>query len=128
MTTRHDPTDHHPDLHWVFPEPKKRSISVDQIRETADALMLTSLYGQAKIVIIEPAEALTPGAANALLKTLEEPTRDTYLFLVCHQAGHLPATIRSRCQTLSLPQPPLESSLNWLSAQPGATGIARPGC
>ena len=50
MTTRHEPTNHHPDLHWVFPEPKKRSISVAQIRQTADALMLTSLYGQAKIV------------------------------------------------------------------------------
>lgn len=123
MTTRHEPTDHHPDLHWVFPEPKKRSISVAQIRQTADALMLTSLYGQAKIVIVEPADALTLEAANALLKTLEEPTRDTYLFLVSHQAGHLPATIKSRCQTLSLPQPPLESSLNWLSAQPG--GVSR---
>ena len=119
MTLRHDPSDHHPDLHWVFPEPEKRTISVAQVRHTTDALTLTSLGGQAKIVIIEPADALTLAAANALLTTLEEPTPDTYLFLVSHQAGRLPATIRSRCQTLSLPQPRLEHSLDWLSEQPG---------
>ncbi len=124
VAMRHEPADHHPDLHWVFPLPKKRSIKVDQIRETVDALMLTSLYGQAKIFIVEPADALTLGAANALLKILEEPTDNTYLFLVSHQAGRLPATIRSRCQTLSLPQPPLESSLDWLSEQPGGASRA----
>ena len=119
MTMRHEPSDHHPDLHWLFPEPDKRTISVDQIRQTAVALTLTSLRGHAKVVIVEPADAMTPAAANALLKTLEEPTPDTYLFLVSHQTGRLPATIRSRCQTLSLPQPRVEGSLDWLSEQPG---------
>ena len=123
MSMRHEPSDHHPDLHWVFPEPEKRSISVAQIRQTADSLTRTSLLGQAKIVVVEPADALTLAAANALLKTLEEPTRDTYLFLISHQAGRLPATIRSRCQTLSLPQPQLESSVDWLSEQ--AEGASR---
>ena len=124
MTLRHEPSDHHPDLHWLFPEPDKRTISVERIRQTAHALTLTSLNGQAKIVIVEPADALTLAAANAFLKTLEEPTRDTYLFLVSHQPGRLPATIRSRCQTLSLPQPPLEDSLNWLNEQPGSASPA----
>ncbi|MEE8543921.1 MAG: hypothetical protein V3S94_08690 [Gammaproteobacteria bacterium] len=119
MTLRHEPSNHHPDLHWLFPEPDKHTITVDQIRQTAAALALTSLGGQAKIVIIEPADALTTAAANALLKTLEEPTLDTYLFLVSHQTGRLTATVRSRCQTLSLPQPRVENSLDWLSEQTG---------
>ena len=119
MALRHEPSDHHPDLHWVFPEPEKRTITVAQVRDTTAVLTLTSLGGQAKIVIVEPADALTLAAANALLTTLEEPTPDTYFFLVSHRAGRLPATVRSRCQTLSLPQPRLEHSLDWLSEQPG---------
>ena len=122
-STLHDPADHHPDLHWVFPDQEKRttSISVDQVRATTQALTLTSLYGQRKVVIIEPADVLTTAAANALLKTLEEPTHDTYLFLVSRQPGRLPATIRSRCQILNLPRPPHEYALDWLDQAPERT-------
>jgi hypothetical protein len=59
---------------------------------------------------------LTLAAANALLKTLEEPTPNTYFFLVSHQPGILPATVRSRCQVLSLLPPPTEVALDWLVA------------
>ena len=52
MASRHEPADHPPDLHWVFPEADKRSISVDQIRAMTQALTLTSLHGQAKVVIV----------------------------------------------------------------------------
>jgi DNA polymerase-3 subunit delta' len=121
MATLHDTADHHPDLHWVFPDQEKRtrSITVDQIRATVQALMLTSLHGQRKVVVIDPSDALTTSAANALLKTLEEPTNSTYLFLVSQQPGRLPATIRSRCQTLSVPHPAEDSALDWLEAQSG---------
>ncbi len=119
MSTRHEPSNHHPDLQWIFPDAGKRSISVDQIRETTMALTLTSLHGQTKVVILDPADVLTHAAADAFLKTLEEPTEDTFLFLVSHQPGRLAATIRSRCQTLALPRPPLERSLAWLNASPG---------
>jgi len=115
MAQRHEAMDHHPDLHWRFPEPEKRTLTVDQIRETPRALTLTSLEGPAKVVILEPAEAMTPGAANALLKTLEEPTPRTYLFLVAHQPGRLQATIRSRCQWLAIPRPTEEEALGWLT-------------
>lgn len=118
MASRHEPANHPPDLHWVFPEPDKRSISVDQIRAMSQAQTLTSLHGQTKVVIVEPADALTPSAANALLKTLEEPTRDTYLLLVSHQPGRLPATIRSRCQTLTLSPPRPDKALDWLDELP----------
>jgi len=115
MAVRHEPTDHHPDLHWVFPEPNRRTLSVDQIRDTTDALTLTSLEGPAKVVVLEPADAMTTSAANALLKTLEEPTARTYLLLVAHQPGRLLATIRSRCQYLPIPRPAATEALDWLS-------------
>lgn len=115
MAERHEPADHHPDLHWVFPEADRRTLSVDQIRETSAALSLTSLEGPAKVVVVEPADAMTTAAANALLKTLEEPTAGTYLLLVTHQPGRLPATIRSRCQTLPVPRPEPATALAWLS-------------
>lgn len=115
MTGRHEPMDHHPDLHWVFPEPKRNTLTVEQIREAAQALSLTSLTAQARVLVLEPADAMTTAAANALLKTLEEPGADTYLLLISHQPGRLPATIRSRCQSLSVRCPPVAEALTWLN-------------
>jgi DNA polymerase-3 subunit delta' len=108
-------TDHHPDLHHLAPAIDKRSISVEQVREAIGALELTSLGGVAKVLVIEPAESMTLAAANALLKTLEEPTQNTYFFLVSHQPGLLPATIRSRCQMFPLAAPPVSAAIEWLS-------------
>jgi len=115
MSSRHEPSNHHPDLHWLFPDEGKRSITVEQIRAASQSLTMTSLVGNSKVIIVEPADALTPGAANALLKTLEEPTENTYLLLVSHQPGRLPATIRSRCQRLNIQRPRVESTLKWLA-------------
>jgi DNA polymerase III subunit delta' len=115
MRSRHEPSNHHPDLHWLFPDEGKRTITIDQIRAASQALTMTSMNGGSKVVIVEPADALTPGAANALLKTLEEPTDNTYLLLVSHQPGRLPATIRSRCQRLNVRAPSTESTLHWLA-------------
>jgi len=115
MAQRHEPGEHHPDLHWIFPVEEKRTLSVDQVREMASTLALTSLEGTAKVVVLEPADAMTISAANALLKTLEEPTERTYLLLVTHQPGQLPATIRSRCHTLPVPVPEKTMALDWLA-------------
>ena len=114
MAKRHEPTNHHPDLHWLFPEPGRRTLTVDQIREAANTLSLTSLASQAKVLILEPADAMTRAAANALLKTLEEPGAGTYLLLISHQPGRLPATIRSRCQSLTVPLPGAPETAIWL--------------
>lgn len=116
------PSDHHPDLQWIFPdqEKKTRSITVDQIREAEHGLSLTSLHGKRKVVVIDPADTLTRAAANALLKTLEEPASDTYLLLLSEQPGNLPATIRSRCQIVAVPRPDGESALAWLQTHPNA--------
>ena len=105
----------HPDLHRIAPEEGKQSISVEQIRATIADLALTPLAGQHKVVIIEQADRMTREAANALLKSLEEPSGDTYLLLLAERAGRLPATIRSRCQQLVLPMPDPNVTEQWLA-------------
>jgi DNA polymerase-3 subunit delta' len=61
---------------------------------------------------------MTSSAANALLKTLEEPSGDTYLMLLSHQPQRLPATIRSRCQRLNLARPSAEDLAAWIGVTP----------
>lgn len=112
--SRHAPADHHPDLHWIYPEEDKRTISIEQIREVAQALSLKGFRGKAKAVVVEPAEAMTAAAANALLKTLEEPAAQTYLFLISHQPDRLLPTIRSRCQALIVAPPSEAAAVDWL--------------
>lgn len=118
IAARHEPMDRHPDLHWLHPEEDRQTISVDQVRDVVDAFTLTALRGAAKVVLIEPAEALTTAAANALLKTLEEPTPGGYLLLLSHQPGRLPATVRSRCQHVQLHAPDAGSVAEWLEVAP----------
>ncbi len=72
--------------------------------------------------MIVPAEAMNAAAANALLKTLEEPPPGTYLILVAHQPGRVPATLRSRCRRFPAPVPAPAAALQWLAEQ----GIAAP--
>jgi DNA polymerase-3 subunit delta' len=124
LPQRHAPSDHHPDLHWLYPEEDKDTISVEQVRAVIDAFALTAHRGIAKVAVIEPAEALTLSAANALLKTLEEPTPDTYLLLVSHRPGRLPATIRSRCQHLQVESPSAPALAAWLRVAPPAVAAA----
>jgi DNA polymerase III subunit delta' len=82
----------------------KSSISVKQVRELTGRLSMSSLAGSWKIVWIEDAEKLSMGAANALLKTLEEPKGKTMFILRASEVDQLPATIVSRCQTLRFSQ------------------------
>jgi DNA polymerase III subunit delta' len=115
---RHVPADHHPDLHWLFPEEDKTAVSVEQIRAAAAALNLKAHAGGAKVVLLEQADGMTTAAANALLKTLEEPSADTYLLLLADQPNRLPATIRSRCQRLGVPRPARDALAKWLGVTP----------
>lgn len=102
------------DLHWLRPEEDKKSIKIEQVRELVAELALTSYEGRGKVAVIEPADAMTPNAANSLLKTLEEPAGDALLILVVDRAGRLPATVRSRCLQLQVPLPPQDECLAWL--------------
>ncbi len=93
---------------------QSRQITVDQIREFNQQLGLTTRSNSYRLAVIDPAEKMNVSAANALLKTLEEPGAGNLLLLVCERPGHLPATIRSRCQQLACPPPSPAESLAWL--------------
>ena len=96
---------------------KPRSeLSVEQIRTLSTQLSLTPQYGDARVALIDPADALNTAAANALLKTLEEPQPGRYLWLIAADVSRLPATIRSRCQKLEFQLPPRAEALAWLQA------------
>lgn len=107
--------DLHPDLHRLRAEEDKRTIAVQQVRDATAELTLTPHIARCKLVVIEAADTMTTEAANALLKSLEEPTPETYLFLLADRPGRLPATILSRCQRLSLRLPPAADIARWLA-------------
>lgn len=107
----------HPDYLSVSPLEEKRTIAIDQIRELIAAVSLTSQLARYQVAILSPAEAMTTPAANALLKTLEEPPGDTVFLLVSHQAALLPVTVRSRCQSIDFPTPPTAAVAEWLGAE-----------
>ena len=92
----------HPDVQWLAPESKSRQLSVDQIRDLEQKLRMRSLSGGKKFAIIQDADRLGTQAANAFLKTLEEPPKDTHLILVTAQPEQLLETIISRCVEVSL--------------------------
>ncbi|GGA85314.1 DNA polymerase III subunit delta' [Brucella endophytica] len=78
----------------------KTGITIEEIRRVAHFLGRTSHDGAWRIVIVDPADDMNRNAANALLKTLEEPPGRALFILISHSAGRLLPTIRSRCQTL----------------------------
>ena len=94
----------HPDLHIL--EPDGNAIKIDQIRSFQRELNFKPLEAPRKICMIEQADSMTVGAANALLKTLEEPRGDTLLVLLTAQPNRLLETIRSRCQPLPFARHP----------------------
>ena len=107
----------HPDLHVIESEEDRKLIGIDRIRAVNERVALTASGGARKAVVIAPAEAMSPPAANTLLKTLEEPPGDTVFILVSDRSSLLPATIRSRCQVLSFPCPPAPVALAWLKGR-----------
>lgn len=104
----------HPNLLRLTPAEDKREIAVDDVRVLIDRLHLSSHYGQVKVALIEPADALNANGVNALLKTIEEPLAATHLLLVAERWRALPATLRSRCQILRFAPPPADQALTWL--------------
>ena len=104
----------HPDYFDIQPEEDSEVIKVDQVRALIDKLNLTTSISKRKVAYIHPAESMTIAAANALLKSLEEPAGDTVLILVSDKPGRLPITIRSRCQSICVSQPDPQTVLDWL--------------
>lgn len=132
----------HPDLRLLVPEAfrsqagltadegdaddgKKRKpsqeIKVDQVRATLDFSERTAGRAPIKVVLLHPAEAMNAVAANALLKTLEEPPGAMRFVLGCGAADSLLPTIRSRCQSVVLSPPARDEALAWLNGQ-GVSG------
>lgn len=107
----------HPDYRLAQPAEDGKVIKIDQVRELCAFLGYTPQYGGCKIALLAPAERLNVNAANSLLKTLEEPPGDCLLLLATAQPGRLPATVRSRCQTVSFSPPAPEIALPWLKAR-----------
>jgi len=92
----------HPDLSIVEPEGGKKTVSIDTIRALLLAAALQPQVGRYNIFLLPDAELLSLPAANALLKTLEEPAPHTILLLTASDEQLLPTTIVSRCQVLSV--------------------------
>lgn len=128
----------HPDLRVVMPETemlrlqwplgekaqaeiddKKRKASkeirIDALRDAVEFAQRTSARAKGKVVLVYPAEAMNAIAANALLKTLEEPAGQTIFVLASDASHQLLPTIRSRCMALSLGFPAAAQGQDWLS-------------
>ena len=134
----------HPDLQVLMPEVLRRQhdwlrvddktegedakrkpskqIRIPEVRSLIDWVFKTSARGRGKVVVLHPAEALNTPAANALLKSLEEPPPGTRILLSCADPALLLPTVRSRCQHLRLAAPTLLQAQAWLAAQ----GVAQP--
>ena len=112
----------HPDVRMINVDEvedvkKSEQIKIDDIRDVNQFMTLSRQQGKYKIVCINNAETMNINAANALLKTLEEPPEFSILFLVSHRADRLLPTIRSRCQTWKFNLPNHEIALSWLNQQ-----------
>lgn len=134
----------HPDLHWLLPEAlmperedeepkskrksasasadkekaKSNQIVIDQVRELQAALTVTAHQGGRRVVLVEPADAMNTFTANALLKLLEEPPEECVFVLCCSAPRRLLPTIRSRCQSWSVPPPDRASIAEWGQGKP----------
>jgi len=129
----------HPDLYVLLPETLRQSVDwplvddkaasdegkkkpsrqirIGEVRDAIDWVMKTSARGRGKVALLHPAEALNPQAANALLKTLEEPPAGTRLLLGAGDPGLLLPTVRSRLQRVALAAPTAAEAMRWLDEQ-----------
>ncbi|OLC43675.1 MAG: DNA polymerase III subunit delta' [Nitrospirae bacterium 13_1_40CM_4_62_6] len=97
----------HPDFLLIEPDQEQANpqIKIEQIRELEQQLVYHPLVGRRKVCLIDEADRMTPGAANALLKTLEEPPDHSLLLLITSRPSALLATVRSRCQGIRFVAP-----------------------
>ncbi len=122
----------HPDVHRLEPQMKSRVIGMAPMREFLREIHTTSFEGGWKGAVITAADCLNPSAANAFLKTLEEPPEQTVFFLLTDSPQRLMPTIISRCQRLSiedrqdigLPVEDGQALVDILTAEGGTGGIA----
>lgn len=106
----------HPDVHWLRPESKSRILRVEQVRDLIGAVQLKPTEARFKVGVLVAADRLHANAANAFLKTLEEPPAGSLLILLSTEPDRLLETILSRCLRLTFPGEarPDPSHLDWL--------------
>ncbi len=116
----------HPDFRFLEPKEEEtdetgkvtkkasKEIKVEAVREITEFLYLSAHRGGWRCAVIYPAEFMNTAAANALLKTLEEPPPRVLLILVAHQPGRLLPTVRSRCRKVAIGLPQAEAALAWM--------------
>lgn len=103
--------------------PASRWIKVEQAREVSEFVQLAPHFGKRKAIVVVEADRLHPSAANALLKTLEEPPAGRHFILVTSRPQRLLSTVRSRCVRLQFRVPPEDEAIGWLAAE----GVPAPG-
>lgn len=106
----------HPDFHLIE-SIENKDIGIEQIRDLTTKLQRFAQQGGNSVVYIRNAERLTEAAANALLKTLEEPHDNIYFLLEASLQSSLLATIQSRCQVWLLNAPHQNDALAWLQQE-----------
>lgn len=117
---------HHPDLVLAQAEEGKATLGVDVVREFNRKIFLTSSHGQGRLGFMPAADSMNIAAANALLKTLEEPPSGATLILVASSLANLPATIRSRCQLVPVSIGEPDTARAWLQqTQPNLSAAAQ---
>ena len=105
----------HPDLNIVIPE--KTQIGIDQVRSAIAKLNQTAQLSGNKVLVIPNIELMSESASNSLLKTLEEPTANTYLLLTSNEAQKLLPTVLSRCEKILIAPPTYQQSVSWLQTK-----------
>lgn len=107
----------HPDYLICDQEAFGKQIKVDMVRGLNEFFSKTPQISACQVVQIYPVEALNINASNALLKTLEEPSGESYLLLISERLGAVLPTIRSRTQRINFQPPSQEEGINWLAAR-----------
>lgn len=107
----------HPDLYRVAPAGPGKAILIEAVRDLVGFVTGTPMIARRRVILIGPAEAMNRAAANALLKTLEEPGRDVHLLLVSSAPALVMPTIRSRCEQVPLAAPEPGEATAWLASR-----------
>ncbi|AXK38284.1 DNA polymerase III subunit delta' [Crenobacter cavernae] len=125
---------HHPDYRTLSPDDgedavkegksvrRLAQIKIEAVRDVIEFAQLTAHRSGRRVVLVEPAEAMNPAAANALLKILEEPPHGVLFLLVSHHRERLLPTIKSRCRPYVLTRPSHDEALAHLAQE----GVAEP--
>lgn len=117
LLSTHNNIEHHPDFFSIRPINKMRQINAESIRDLIQQIQHTPIQADQKVATIYEADRMNPSAANAFLKTLEEPPKNTTIFLLTSRPYALLDTIRSRCLNFRIPTklsaPPYLSWQSW---------------